>query len=103
LPLLAPGKAVRLARDAASKAIHEATPRPAVEGSGIAPQRRRSQKALFHRCHQMRGGEGFPLHHADAASAWNCQLDAEIEPPPAGADGDEVEGSAAIGFALFGM
>jgi hypothetical protein len=40
----------------------------------------------------VRDGEGFPLHHADRASAWNCQLDSEIEPAAAGAEADEVEG-----------
>lgn len=82
---------MRLARDAAKEAIHEAAPRAAVEGSGIAPHRRLSQQTLFHRCHQVRGGEGFPLHHADCASAGKCQLDSEIEAASAGAQADEVE------------
>lgn len=46
----------------------------------------------FHRCHQLRRGEGFDLHKADASSAWNCQLDSEIESSTAGADGEDVEG-----------
>jgi hypothetical protein len=46
---LAPGKAVRLARDAANDAVHRATPSSAVEGSGIAPHRRRSQETRLHR------------------------------------------------------
>lgn len=42
------GKAVRLARDAANDAVHASTPLAAVEGSGIAPNRRWSHKARFH-------------------------------------------------------
>jgi hypothetical protein len=49
LPLFPSGKTVRLARDAANEAVHAATPASAVEGSGIAPHRSRSQETLFHR------------------------------------------------------
>jgi hypothetical protein len=89
----AAGHAVRLARDAANEAIHEAAPWVAVEGSGIRPDSCRSQETLFNRCDQVRDGEGFPLHHNDAASAGQSQLDAEIEPGAAGAEADEVEAS----------
>jgi len=88
---LAPGQAVRLARDAANEAIHKATPRPAVEGSGIAPHRARSHETFFHRRYQMGDGEGFPLHHADCASAWNCQPESEIEPAASGAERYDVQ------------
>jgi hypothetical protein len=46
--LLSAGKTVRLARDATNEPVHCATPRSAVEGSGIAPYRRWSQEARFH-------------------------------------------------------
>ena len=49
LPELAAGEAMRLARDAANEAIHEATPRSAIEGSHIAPNRRWSEVSRFHR------------------------------------------------------
>jgi hypothetical protein len=91
LPALAAGKAMRLARDAANEAIHKAAPRLAVEGSGIAPHRSWIEVSRFHRCHQLRDREGFPLHHADASSARNCQFDSEIEPSAACADADDVE------------
>jgi hypothetical protein len=86
------GEAVRLARDAANDEIHDAAPSSAVEGSGIAPDRARSQETLLHRRNQMGDGEGFPLHHADCASSWNCQLDAEVEPAASGAEGEDVDG-----------
>ena len=41
-------KAVRLARDAANEAVHASTPASAIEGSGIAPQRRWSHEPRFH-------------------------------------------------------
>lgn len=52
-----------------------------------------------HRLNQVRDGEGFPLHHADDASAWKRQSDAEIEPAASGADGEDVEtfGRASLG------
>lgn len=50
------------------------------------------QETLFHRCHQVRDGEGFPLHHAHRSSAWNRQSDSEIEAGAAGAEGEDVEG-----------
>ncbi len=84
-------EAVRLARDAANEAIHEATEASAVEGSHIRPDSCRSQKTLLHRCDQVRDGEGFPLHHNDGASAWNGELDGKVEPSASGAEADEVE------------
>jgi len=85
------GEAVRLARDAANDAVHEATEASAREGSHIRVDSCRSQETLLNRFDQTAGGEGFPLHHSDCASAWDCQLDAEVEPSASGADADEVE------------
>lgn len=83
---------MRLARDAANDAIHEATPWAAVEGGDIAPQSCLTHETLLHRRDQLRAGEGFPLHEHDAASARHCQLDSEIEAAASGAEADEVEG-----------
>jgi len=93
--MAAPGSSetVRLARDAANEAIHEATPWSTVEGGDIAPQRARSQEAFLHRRDQSSDGEGLPLQDAHWASRWHCQLDAEIESAAAGADGEEGEGT----------
>lgn len=89
--LLSSGEAVWLAPNTANKAIHEAAPRTAAEGSHIAPDSRRMKETLFHRCHQVRDGEGFPLHQTDAASAGKCQLDSEIKATPPCAEREEVE------------
>jgi hypothetical protein len=82
---------VRLARDAANETIHDSTPRAAVEGGNIAPNSGFSHETLLYRADQLADREGFPLHEHDAASAWHCQLDAEIEATASGAEADDVE------------
>jgi hypothetical protein len=80
-----------LAGIAGSEAMNAATPRAAVEGSGIAPQRSRSQEARLHRCDQVRAGECVSLHVTDDASARDRQSDSEIQPASAGAEGEDAE------------
>jgi hypothetical protein len=70
---------------------HLSTPRLAVEGSGICPDRCRSQGVCFHRPYQLRARMAFPLHVAPADSAWNRQSDGEISRAGSGADGDVRE------------
>jgi hypothetical protein len=86
------GEAERLARVAASDAIHNSTPRPAVEGSQVAPDRCRSQGFLFHASRQDRGGESFPLNVTDDASrSACCKLKSEVKPADSGAEREHVE------------
>lgn len=85
------GLAERLARVARTDDVHEATPRVTVERLGIAPQSSRRKAAFFHRLHQSRAGERFPLHVTDDASTRNGQLEAKLEPAPAGADREDGE------------
>lgn len=82
---------MRLARDAANDAIHDSTPRSAVEGSDIAPHRRVSHESFLHRCDQMGDREGFPLHQQDASSCRACELNTEVEASAAGTETDEIE------------
>lgn len=84
---------MRLTRDSANDTIHKATPWAAVEGFGITPHRRFSQVTLAHRRDQMGDGECFPLHVQDWASAWDCQLDADVESASAGAERDDIDGT----------
>lgn len=88
---LAAGEAVRLARDAANEAIHEAAPGAAVEGADIRPDRRRSQETRVHRRDQMGNGEGFPLHHNDGARSRNGEVEGKVKPSASGAQADDVE------------
>lgn len=80
-----------LARDAANDAIHDSTPRAAIEGGDIAPNSGFSQETFLYRADQLADRECFPLHEHDAASAWHCQLDAEIESSSSGAEADDVD------------
>jgi hypothetical protein len=59
------GEGMRLARDAANDAIHDSTPRAAVEGGNIAPNNGFSHETLRDRADQLAGREGFPLHEHD--------------------------------------
>lgn len=88
-----PGDAERLARVAANDEIHKATPRAAVEGSQIRPNRRRVQLAFVHSRSQDFTGVGFDLDSDDRASIRERQLDASIESPDSGAEGSDIDGT----------
>jgi len=77
--------------DTPDDAIHTATEASSREGSHIAPHRRWSHEARFHRRNQSRDGRGFPLHQHDRSSIRHCQLDAEIEASASGAEADVAE------------
>jgi hypothetical protein len=67
--LSASGKAVSLARDSRANNIHDSTPREAVEGAKVIPDRRRIQATFFHASNKRAGGKCFPFHVSDAAVA----------------------------------
>jgi len=73
------GKADGLAREARKDAIHEATPRSAVEGGKVIPDRSRSHACFFHARSQNGSGLHFPLHVAD-----NAHGEPEFEAPDPG-------------------
>jgi hypothetical protein len=87
------GHAEWLARVAANDAIHEATPRSAVEGSEIRPKRRLVQSSRLHLPSQDFAGVGFDLHSTDDASSWDRQLDAVVESAASGAEAKHVDGT----------
>lgn len=60
------GLAEGLAREARSDDIHDATPRSAVEGMHVIPDRRAIQGAIFHARDQDRGGSEFMFNVADS-------------------------------------
>jgi hypothetical protein len=81
------GEAERLARVSANDAIHDATPRSAVEGSNVRPDRRRSQDRIFHARRQDRGGECFAFNVADDASrSAKGKLNSDVEASDAGTE-----------------
>ncbi|HKS26339.1 MAG TPA: hypothetical protein VJS44_00905 [Pyrinomonadaceae bacterium] len=79
--------AVGLAWITRNDAMNSATPRSAIEGSGVCPNRRIIHEALFDARYQLRAGIGFSLHVTDRSSAWNCQSDGEVKTTVACADG----------------
>ncbi len=85
------GLAERLARVARSDAIHDATPRCAVEGLEIRPYRSRSHAAFFHLRDQLADGESVPFNEAHDASRSDRQLEAEVEPAASGTEGEDTE------------
>jgi len=87
------GDAVRLARVARSDAIHDATPRSAVEAAKVRPDRRLMKGAFAHARDQNRGGIGFPLHVHDTARSGSGNPDAELEPAGSGAHAKYMVGT----------
>jgi hypothetical protein len=73
-------------------AIHFSTPRLAIEGANIRPNRRRIQGLVFHARSPEFAGECFVLNEADDARFWDRQLDSEIESPVSGEEGQNPEG-----------
>ena len=69
--------AVGLTRDAGSDEIQAATPREAVEGGKVRPDRRLSHDTRFHRPDQVGDGENFPLDVQDDARVVAGEGDSE--------------------------
>jgi hypothetical protein len=78
---------------ASNDSIHKATPRAAVEGSEIRPNRRFIHGFIFHARSQDVGGVCFVLNAADDARSWERHADAGIELPDSGADGQDSRGT----------
>jgi hypothetical protein len=73
-----------LAGVAASDAIHLATPRPAVEGLNVRPDRGLIQGFLCHAADKDCGRKGFPLDITNAPGCRIGELDAELKPADPG-------------------
>jgi hypothetical protein len=81
---LAADETPRLAREAGSDEIHNATPWAAVEVGNVRPDRRGNHGTLFHARDQNAGGIGFPLHVSDDMEVRHDKLDAEFKAADAG-------------------
>jgi len=71
------GARKRLAGIAAVNDIHEATPRSAVEGGEVVPDRSRCQGAFFHTTGQRRGAITFPLKETHGAVSGHGNMQAK--------------------------
>jgi hypothetical protein len=85
------GGRVRRARPSRHDAIHDTTPRRALEGFKVRPDRRVIQETVFHRLNQSRGSEGFPLHVTDRASVAHREMKSEVEPATPRAEGERAQ------------
>ena len=91
------GDAERLAREARRDAIHDATPRSAVEGADVGPHRSRRKGTVRHRRHQTRNSERFSFHETDDASCGNGQFEAEVESAAAATEAKDGEIVGSVG------
>jgi hypothetical protein len=87
------GDRERLARVAANNAIHDSTPRAAVEGLDIVPTRSRIQGLVRHPRHESGRGVSFPFDEAHGAGSGFGEPDSEFESSDPGAEGQDVEGT----------
>jgi hypothetical protein len=88
----AAGERPRLARESRNHAIHDATPRAAVERDNVVPDRSRTKSFVRHPRHEHGRREGFPFDETHHAGSGLGEHDAEVEPGTAGADGKNVDG-----------
>jgi len=63
----------------ANEEIRDSTPRSPVERGDVRKDSRVVQGARFNLPNQVRGGEGFPLHHTHKASSRSRDSDSESE------------------------
>lgn len=86
------GEAEWLARITGSEDMNAVTPRAAVEGSQIVPDRRSIQRRVVHPRHESGRGMGFPLDETCSAISGLGDGDAKFEPAISGAQREAVQG-----------
>lgn len=87
------GDRERLARIARKHDVHRATPRAAVEGGKVVPERSRIQGRVFHPGHEDGRGIGFPLDVTHSAISVDGNMQAEVKPASAGAEREPEQAS----------
>jgi hypothetical protein len=86
-PLSLPGVADVLAGKAAKDEIHDSTPRAAIEGGDIRPDRCRMKLAVLRTRRQDRCGVGFVFHATDCSSD-SSALESQVESSSTGKKAD---------------
>jgi hypothetical protein len=89
--------AERLARISACEDIHRSTPRAAIEGGNVVPQRSFIQGLVFHPRHESGRSITFPLDVTDSAIPGTGDGEAEVDPSGTGAERQAEEGVTASG------
>ena len=92
LPLARDGE--RLARIARSDDIHRSTPRAAVEGGNVVPERRLRQGLVFHPRHEDGRGVSVPFDMTHSSVSGAGDVEAKLEPSGAGAQRQAEEAGA---------
>ena len=87
------GEGPGLTREARSEAIHDATPRLAVERGNVVPERSRTKGRVFHPRHEDGRRKGFPFDESHNPGSRLGEDDSEIETSSSGADRKHVEGT----------
>lgn len=93
----------RLARISAKDNIHRATPRAAVEGGNVVPQRCFIQGRVFHPRHKGGRSIGFPLDVTDSAIPGAGNGEPEVDPAGTGAERQAEEQVCGSGSVSGGM
>jgi hypothetical protein len=83
----------RLARVPPRDAIHDSTPRAAIEGLDIVPTRSLIQGLVFHPRHESGRRVSFPFDIAHGSGSGLGKFDSEFKSPDSGAEGQNVEGT----------
>jgi hypothetical protein len=89
--LAKPRRRKRLAGITGSDDMNAATPRPAVKGSQIVPDRCRSQGRVRHPRHESGRGEGVSLDIDHSSVSGFCKMQAKIESADSGAKADAAK------------
>jgi len=84
-------KAERLARIAGSENIHSPTPRSAVEGAHVRPERSLIQGLVFHPGHESGRSMCVPLDEANSSVSGLGNAQAELKSAGPGAQGDSIK------------
>ena len=82
-----------LAREARNDEIHASTPRCAVEGFEIVPDRSAIQGLVRHPRHEDGRGIGFPLDVTNGAGSGDGKMHGQVEPADSGAERKDGKGS----------
>jgi hypothetical protein len=84
-------KAEGLAGITASEDMNPSTPRAAVEGGNVVPDRSLIQGRVCHPRHENRRREGFPLDVTNSSISGFGDMQSEFKPADAGAEGNSIE------------
>jgi hypothetical protein len=93
----AASEAEGLAGISASEDMNLATPRAAVEGGNVVPDRCLIQGLVCHPRHESGRGECFPLDVTNRPVSGLCDVQTELEAADAGAERDSVEDIRCLG------